>query len=126
MNGVRKIVIFNASKQVVLARKIYHAHTFYRRFLGWMGRQAIDEEEALILSPCRAVHTCFLKFPLDVVFVAADGRVLLTLTALQPFRFSPYVRHSRMVIELPAGRLERTGTGPGDRLVFAEKEEMHA
>jgi uncharacterized membrane protein (UPF0127 family) len=119
------MIIFNDTKQVVLAKKARLARTFYQRFSGWMGRPAVGEEEALVLLPCQAIHTCFLKFPLDVVFVAADGRVMFTLADLRPFRFSPFVRHSRLVIELPAGRLKQTGTGPGDRLVFAEREEPY-
>lgn len=108
---------------MVVARQVHLARTFYERFWGWMGRKIIGEEEALVLIPCRAIHTCFLKFPLDVLFVASDGQVLLTLTGLRPFRFSPYVRHAQLVVELPADRLAQTNTTIGDRLVFYHGEE---
>ncbi|CEP66282.1 Protein of unknown function DUF192 [Moorella glycerini] len=121
-----KIIIFNVTKQVVLAKEVRVARTFYERLLGWMGRPAVGEEEALVLLPCQAIHTCFLKFPLDVLFVAADGQVLFTLANLHPFRFSPLIRRSRLVVELPAGRLKQTNTRTGDRLVFDDREEPYA
>jgi len=113
--------LFNVTKQVVLAKEAHLAQTFHERFWGWMRRPTVGEEEALILIPCRAVHTCFLKFSLDILFTAADGQVLFTLAGFAPFRFSPFVRGSRMVVELPVGRLKQTHTVPGDRLVFYEE-----
>lgn len=106
----------------MLAREARVAQTFHERFWGWMRRPTVKEEEALILIPCQAVHTCFLKFCLDILFVAADGLVLFSLAGFPPFRFSPFVRGSKMVVELPAGRLKQTHTAPGDRLVFFEEE----
>ncbi|WP_258359141.1 DUF192 domain-containing protein [Moorella sulfitireducens] len=119
------IIILNVTRQAVLAKKARLARTFFQRFSGWMGRRATGMEEALVLFPCQVIHTCFLKFHLDVVFVDAEGRVLFTLADLPPFRFSPFIRNARAVIELPAGRLEQTGTAPGDRLVFVDREELY-
>lgn len=119
---IKIAVLFNTSKQIVLAENAQLAKNFQQRLRGWINRSGVGSGEALILMPCQAIHTCFLKFPLDALFVAANGQVLLTIASLAPFRFSPFVRSAKMVVELPVGRIKQTNTVPGDRLVLYDKE----
>ena len=66
------------------------ADTFWRRFWGLMGRKSIAPSHALLLYPCSSVHTCFMRFPIDVVFVKRheDGegwRVVKVTRGLRPW-----------------------------------------
>jgi len=118
------MILLNLTKQVTLATRVSVGRTFCQRLRGWIGRATVAEQEALVLAPCRSVHTCFVRFPIDVVFLAADGEVVLTLPGMRPFSFSPYVRRAELVVELAAGRLVSTNTAVGDRLVFRNGEEQ--
>jgi uncharacterized membrane protein (UPF0127 family) len=73
---------------------------------GLLGRDGIDG--VLVLEPCRQVHTIGMRFPVDVAFCAADGRVLRLVT-LRPGRVSRPVWRARWALEAEAGALVREG-----------------
>jgi uncharacterized membrane protein (UPF0127 family) len=72
-------------------------------------------EGALVLRPCRTVHTAGMRFPIDVAFCDPEGVVLRTVT-LVPWRLSPYVHKAAFVIEAEAGAFDRWQLRPGDRV----------
>ena len=89
------------------------AHTARGRRRGLLGRDS--HEGALVLRPCRHVHTAGMRFPIDVAFCDAEGVVLRTVT-LAPWRLSPYVRRAAFVVEAEAGAFDRWRLQAGDRL----------
>ena len=89
------------------------ARTAKSRRRGLLGRDGHDG--ALVLQPCRHVHTAGMRFPIDVAFCDAEGVVLRTVT-LAPWRLSPYVRRAAFVVEAEAGAFERWRLRAGDRL----------
>ena len=89
------------------------ADTARVRRRGLLGRDGHDG--ALVLRPCRYVHTVGMRFAIDVAFCDAEGVVLRTVT-LAPWRLSPYVRRASFVVEAEAGAFDRWRLRPGDRL----------
>ena len=83
------------------------------RAKGLLGRREIDG--ALLLRPCRSVHTIGMRAPIDVAFCDASGSVLRTCT-LHPWRVSRLVLRAAFVVEAGAGAFERWNLVPGDRL----------
>ncbi|MCL6612984.1 MAG: DUF192 domain-containing protein [Peptococcaceae bacterium] len=81
-----------------------------------MGGKSMPAGSALVLSPCGMVHTFFMRFPIDVVFLDPAGRVLRVIHEMPPFRVSPYVKEARTVVELPGGTAKGR-VRPGDVLV---------
>jgi len=75
----------------------------------------------MIIAPSNAVHTFFMKFPIDLAFVGRDGRVRKVREAVRPWRMAAALR-AYAVIELPAGVLRRTDTVVGDTLVIQESD----
>ena len=93
------------------------ADTARLRRRGLLGRDGI--EGALVLRPCRHVHTARMKFALDVALCDAHGRVLRTCT-LAPWRVSPLLRDTAIVVEAEAGAFERWRLRVGDTLELRE------
>ena len=89
------------------------AETARARRRGLMHRDGFDG--ALVLRPCRNVHTVGMRFPIDVAFCDGDGTVLRTST-LAPWRISPVVRRSAFAIEAEAGAFDRWRLARGDRV----------
>ena len=85
------------------------------RARGLLGRTALAASEGLLIRHTRAVHTHFMRFPIDVVFVDRDGVVLRIWRSLRPWR-AVSCRRAHAVVELPAGACERIGLRVGDRL----------
>ena len=102
----------------VVADDLVAAFDSTSRNKGLLQRESLPEGSALIIAPCSAVHTFFMKFPIDVVFVSKDGRVLKVRTAVPAWRMTGALR-GFCVIELAAGSLARSETVAGDRLVIS-------
>ena len=109
--------IANITKRTELASNASAANSFWQRLVGLLGRRSLPAGEALLLQPCRSVHTLFMRFAIDLVYVDAQMTVVKTVQDLRPFRVSGAFRRAHAVIELPAGALLRSGTAVGDRLV---------
>ena len=87
------------------------ARTGHDRRRGLLGRESIDG--ALVLQPCRHVHTIGMRFAIDVAFCDADGLVVRT-ASLRPWRLAPIVPRARFVIEAQAGAFDRWSLHAGD------------
>jgi uncharacterized protein len=106
----------NRTKNTVLAENVFIANTPFKRIKGLLGQKVFLPNQALILDHCNSVHTFFMRFPIDVLFVDQDYKVICILPNLNPNRISPIYWHSSKVIELPAGKLEATNTKVQDHL----------
>jgi len=84
---------------------------------GLLGRSSLPENSALFIAPSNGIHTFFMRFPIDVAFVARDGRVVKVCAALPAWRMALALR-AYAVIELPAGALASSDTLPGDLLAI--------
>ena len=98
-----------------LAQRVELAADSESRRRGLLGREGLDEGAALIIAPCNAVHTFFMRFAIDIVFAALDGRILKTRTAVVPWRIAFSVG-AFATVELPAGAIARADARPGDVL----------
>lgn len=89
----------------VLAQEVEPAFSFFKRLKGLMFRASLAQGHALLLAPCPQIHTCFMRFNIDVVFLAEDGTVLYVKENMKPWRISPFVPHAVQTLELPGGAL---------------------
>lgn len=89
------------------------------RLRGLMGRRELAPGEGLLLRPTPSIHTFFMRFAIDAVFLDAELRVLSVKPDLRPWRFAGR-RRTRAVLELPSGEARRLGLAPGAVLEFGE------
>ena len=75
----------------------------------------MDSDEAMWIVPCPMIHTFFMKFPIDVLFLKRDLQVARVIENLKPWRLSPWVFSAHSVLELKGGAL-RGSVSAGDRL----------
>jgi len=94
---------------------------FWARLKGWIGKTVLPGS-ALIIYPCSTVHTCFLREPIDVVFINQEGRVIVIIDGMMPWRVSVKVREAVAVIQTPNGGAFRAGFREGERLPTPLKE----
>jgi uncharacterized membrane protein (UPF0127 family) len=86
---------------------------------GLLGKRGLDSGEGLLIRPAPSVHTFFMRFPIDVVFLSRQGEVLKVAERVPPWR-ARSCRHSYAVLELAAGEAGRRGIALGDRLDIAQ------
>jgi uncharacterized membrane protein (UPF0127 family) len=107
----------DGSRRPVARAKV--AKSYWSRFWGLMGKRGLGEGEGLLIAPCGSVHTMFMRFPLDVVFLDRENRITKIAADLRPYRMS-MGKGGKRALELPAGAAGRAGLKAGDRLEFSE------
>ena len=112
----RRVRVVNTSRGTVLAEQADVADSFWTRGRGLLGRSSLPAGEGLVIVPAKSVHCIGMAFPIDVVHVDRGGQVLKVVRSLRPQRFGPLVWRSHLVVELPAGVADATGTKAGDTL----------
>lgn len=110
--------LINQTRGTVLAESIVFANTSFKRLKGLLGHRGLLDGQAMIIKPCNCVHTLFMRFSIDVLFVDKNNKVVKALGQLTPFRFSKLYWKSQVVVELPCGKLKSTQTQDGDSLQF--------
>ena len=95
----------------VVAASCAVANSFMTRLRGLLGRSELAAGEGLCLQDCSSIHMFFMRFPIDVAFVNAEGQVLHACHAIRPWRMSRHVFGAKAALELPAGTLQRLGIG---------------
>lgn len=103
-----------------IANNVVLAESIFDRMKGLLGRQGLEEGEALWIRPCKSIHTIGMKFPIDVVFLDFDNRVIEIREKMPPNRLTKTFLKANTVLELPAGTLSLTETGSGDTVSFVE------
>ena len=108
----------NATRNTVLAESILIADTPIKRIIGLIGRKEFNPGQALVIRPCKAIHTFFMRFAIDVIFIDRDKRVVKALPHFRPYRLSRMYFRAYAVIELPVGTIESSLTHEGDTLLL--------
>ena len=111
------MMVFNKTRKAAVASGVLKADTFNSRLFGLIPRKTLGPEEGLWLDPCAMIHTCFMSFPIDAVFLDAGLKVVKIVPSLRPWRFSPWVHDAQSVLELPVGGAGSV-LGEGDILEF--------
>ena len=111
--------LWNETRDALLADKAELALAAGARLKGLLGRDGLPEGSALVIRPCTSIHTFFMRFPIDVIFLDDGGKVLRAIPAMPPWRLTRLYPRAACVAELPAGTLQRTGTAEGDRVLLS-------
>ncbi len=115
--------VTDESSPECLSRTVKSANTFFSRFMGLMGRESLIPYDALLIKPCNSIHTGFMKFPIDVIFLDKDNRVTAVRAGLKPWRLFTPGNKSCSVIEFSSGFIQQFQIKPGDQLVIEENGE---
>lgn len=107
--------LINRRNGRILAEQVITAFDSKSRNQGLLGRDGFQPGRALIIAPTNAIHTWFMRFPIDVAFIARNGRVVKVRHQLRPWRMSGAIR-GYAVIEFPAGTLAAADTLADDDL----------
>jgi uncharacterized protein len=114
--GADRQHIINTRSGKVVADRLLTAFDSESRRRGLLAHGSLPHSTALIIAPTNAIHTFFMKFPIDIVFVSKAGRVLKIRSRVPAWRMTASLR-AYAVLELAAGSLDGSDTKVGDELV---------
>lgn len=113
----------NQTRNTVLASAADVADTSAKRRVGLLKHDHLDEGQGLWIVPCESVHSFFMKFPIDLVYLDRKRRVKKVRKAMVPWRISTCLT-AHSILELPVGTIDRTGTAKGDQLEVENLKEV--
>jgi uncharacterized protein len=117
--ALKKLRIVNRTRNRSLGDAIELADTGKTRRVGLLKRTGLAPGEGLWIFPCEGIHTFFMRFDIDVLFLDKHKRVVKAVERLRPWRMSLSLR-GRSVLELPAGVIAESETRRGDQLEVIE------
>ena len=109
----------------IVCERVVVADRAHRRMRGLLGRKYLRQGEGMVLRPGWSIHTAFMRFPIDAVFLDADQVVIKIEHEVGPWR-TVSCRGAREVVELPAGESRRRGLEVGDRVAWASRSAADA
>lgn len=116
---IRAVRILNASDRRTVCEQAVVADRPLARMRGLLGRAELPPGEGLLLMPAPSIHTAFMRFEIDALFLDRELRVLRVAPRLGPWRAAAK-RRARSVLELASGEAERLGIQVGDQLAIAD------
>ena len=94
------------------------ANTFFTRLVGLLSRSSLPNDQGLLLDPCSSIHTLGMRFPIDIIYLDKENKVLGNADDLKPNRFSFAPKGTAKVLEIAQGNRIRTGINLDDYLIF--------
>jgi uncharacterized membrane protein (UPF0127 family) len=110
--------VINKTRNTVLADKAVIVDTLFTRMKGLLGRAGLARGEALVIRPCNSIHTFFMSFCIDVVFLDRTYKVLKVVKNLKSWHVVMPVSSASSVLELKPGFADKYGIKEGITLLF--------
>ena len=120
----QKYCVYNQTRESFLSLGVVAADTTMARLKGLIGKLALGLDEGLWIVPSRGIHTVGVLFPLDLVYLNEDYKVIHVVESFPTFRISPIIAQAASVLELSTHTIYSSQTQPGDQLVICVAEEM--
>ncbi len=117
-NSGTRLRVANLTRGTVLATRLDVADRGPKRNKGLLGRKGLEDGEGLWITPCESVHTFFMQFPIDLVYLDRKNRIRKVCDSVPPWRISVCLS-AHSILELPPGTIRSTRTEAGDTLEFS-------
>ena len=113
---MRLFRITSDNSDLLISNDLKIADTFFRKLFGLVFSAPLKEGEGLLINNCSSIHTFWMRYPIDVLFLGSDNRVIRFFEDLKPFRVTPYIRGAAKTVELKSGSLRVCSLKTGDCL----------
>ena len=117
-----KVFVRNQTRNTLLGGTVDVADTSEKRRVGLLKHTCLEPGSGLWIVPCESVHTFFMKFPIDLVYLDKKRKVKKVRHAVPAWRLSACLT-AHSILELPAGTAEKSGTQAGDELLIEKLTE---
>jgi uncharacterized membrane protein (UPF0127 family) len=108
--------LLNKTKNIVLSESVEKADSMFSRMKGLLGRSSFEKNKSLHIANCNSIHTCFMKFPIDAVFVDKNMKVKFISQDIKPWNVVLPVLGAKSVFEFAAGAISEINISVGDQL----------
>ncbi|MFC1512728.1 DUF192 domain-containing protein [bacterium] len=108
--------LVNKRNNITIAEKVYTADTLFSRLKGLLGTKSLHPDHVLIINNTKQIHSFFMQFPIDVLFLDKNRTVIKIYKNFKPYRISTFLLNAKYVVELAQGALEKKDVSKGDTI----------
>jgi uncharacterized protein len=109
----------NEEEKMLLFDKVNIAASFFKKLAGLIFSRPLNLNEGLLIECCNSIHTFWMRFAIDAVFIGSNNVIVHLMENLKPFRLSPIIREAVKVLELRSGAIKHNTIKTGDTLIFS-------
>ncbi len=102
---MKKIKLVNKKNGSVVSAQVAEARSFFERLKGLMFDEGMSEFDGLLIIPCNSIHTFFMRFNIDVIFLDKNFKVVKIIKNLAPWRMTRFYFSAFQVLEMKGGSL---------------------
>jgi uncharacterized protein len=113
---MRLFRIMDDGSVFLLFGNVKTADSFFRKLFGLVFSAPLKEGEGLLIDSCSSIHTFWMRYPIDVLFLDSNNRVIKLFEDLKPFRVTPFIKGVAKTIELKSGTVKACSINTGDCL----------
>ncbi|MBT3236054.1 MAG: DUF192 domain-containing protein [Bdellovibrionales bacterium] len=95
-----------ASKEIALGKSVVEANTIASRMIGLLGTSSMNDFDGLLITKCNSIHTFFMKYDIDVIFLDSGNRIIQIIRSIKPWRITRIYFRASKVLELSGGTLD--------------------
>lgn len=106
--------IYNSTQNSIISESAKVADNFFSRSIGLLSKNSLSQSESLVIKPCCSIHTFFMRFDIDVLFVNKKNEILALYENVKPWCILPIHLNSKYVVELSAGSIANKNISKGD------------
>lgn len=110
------MLLLRKEDQLILTHKLSVAFSAPERMRGLLGKSHLDSDAALWIKPCKSIHTFFMKFSIDAVFIDSDFKITSIYRDLKPWKTTSIQWFAQSVVELPTGTVNKFNLKLGEHL----------
>jgi len=114
--------VVNITQNMIVADHAVMAVDFSSRLIGLMFRASLPEGQGLWIEPCADIHSCFMRFHFDAIFISKDLKIVALEKDVAPWKLIWTKKGARSVLELPSGTINKTQCQVGDQLAWQATE----
>lgn len=121
--GVQRMELVNRSTGTIIAENVIPAYTFIKRLKGLMFTSSFPEGYAIHIQPCRSIHSYFMKYEIDVLYLNAKNQIIAAECYFRPGTIGRHHEGTESVIELPAGTIHKKKIEIGHNVQIQNQKE---
>lgn len=115
---MQTLCLKDANTGAVIVSHVNKAHNPFTRLKGLMFKAELPEGHGLWIKPCSSIHSCFMRFEFDAVFLDKEFNVIHCIHSMAPWKASPILWKAHSVVELPAGTLKKHGISESSKVTL--------
>jgi len=113
-----KLNLIEKTGKELIAAEVIEANTFFDKLFGLVTRRKLKDREGFLIKNCNGIHTFWMRYSLDVVFLDKKNQVLAIYQDVRPFRATPFIKNAFFVLEMKSGTIVKSSLEPGDLISF--------